>query len=30
VFDKNADLILRYADRRLKLEGEEGLRAAAK
>lgn len=30
VFDKNADFILRYADRRLKLEGEEGLRAAAK
>jgi len=29
-FDKNADFILRYADRRLKLEGEQGLRAAAK
>jgi hypothetical protein len=30
VFDKDADFILRYADRRLKLEREEGLRAAAK
>jgi len=30
VFDADADFILRYADRRLKLEGEEGLRAAAK
>jgi hypothetical protein len=29
-FDKDADFILRYADRRLKLEGEQGLRAAAK
>jgi hypothetical protein len=29
-FDKEADFILRYADRRLKLEGEEGLRTAAK
>jgi hypothetical protein len=29
-FDKDADFILRYADRRLKLEGEEGLRTAAK
>ena len=29
-FDKDADLILRYADRRLKLEAEEGLRTAAK
>ena len=28
VFDKDADFILRYADRRLKLEGEEGLRTA--
>jgi hypothetical protein len=29
-FDEKADFILRHADRRLKLEGEEGLRAAAK
>ena len=29
-FDADADFILRYADRRLKLEGEEGLRTAAK
>jgi hypothetical protein len=29
-FDKDADFILRYADRRLKLEGEPGLRTAAK
>lgn len=29
-FDGEADFILRYADRRLKLEGEEGLRTAAK
>jgi hypothetical protein len=28
VFDKDADFILRYADRRLKLEGEQGLRTA--
>ena len=28
-FDEKADFILRYADRRLKLEGEQGLRAAA-
>jgi len=30
VFDEDAEFILRYADRRLKLEGEQGLRAAAK
>lgn len=29
-FDEKADFILRHADRRLKLEGEEGLRTAAK
>jgi hypothetical protein len=29
-FDDQADFILRHADRRLKLEGEEGLRTAAK
>jgi hypothetical protein len=29
-FDDRADFILRHADRRLKLEGEEGLRTAAK
>ena len=29
-FDQDADFILRYADRRLKLEGEPGLRTAAK
>lgn len=29
-FDKDADFILRYADRRLKLQAEEGLRAGAK
>jgi len=29
-FDKDADFILRYADRRLKLEGEQGLRTVAK
>jgi len=30
VFDKDADFVLRYADRRLKLEGQQGLRTAEK
>ena len=30
IFDKDADFILRYADRRFKLEGEEALRVNAK
>lgn len=30
VFDKDADFILRYADRRLKLQQSEGLRVSAK
>jgi len=30
VFDEQADFILRYADRRLKLEEQEGLRSTAK
>jgi len=30
IFDNNADFILRYADRRFKLEGEEALRVNAK
>jgi hypothetical protein len=30
IFDENADFILRYADRRLKLEQAEGLRVSAK